>query len=147
MTASADAPELPSAWSERSEPKAADRVEMLAVSGDETEAVLQRRRSDERVRKSGSELSSDTTGSLRYCAVDGEFTEGGEQLARQVRGRIAGKELRAGHDRVVEPMSAGDEGDRATEMVDEDVGVDQKISHAATRRATACPRRASASEV
>ena len=113
---------------------------MLAVPGHETKSVLQRRCSDERVGKSDSELPSDPTGSLGYRTVDSEFSEGSEQLARQIRGGVAGKELCAGHDRVVEPMSPRDEGDCATEMVDENVGIDQEIRHASTRRATARPQ-------
>jgi hypothetical protein len=37
----------------------------------------------------------------------------------------------------VEPVATGYESDRAAEVVDEDVGVDEEISHAATRRARA----------
>lgn len=112
---------------------------MLAVPGHESESVLQCRGSDERVGKSNSELPSDPTGSFSDRTVDREFSEGREQLARQVRGGVAGEELCAGHDRVVQPMPAWDESGRATEMVDENVSIDQEIRHAATRRATERP--------
>jgi hypothetical protein len=40
----------------------------------------------------------------------------------------------------VEPVATGYESCCASEVVDEDVGVDEKISHAATRRARAWSR-------
>ena len=107
---------------------------MLAVPGHESEFVLQCRGGDERVGKSNSELPNDPTSSLSDRTVDREFPERREQLARQIRGGFACEELRAGRDRIVQPMSAWDERGFATEMVDEDAGIDQEIRHAATRR-------------
>ena len=55
----------------------------------------------------------------------------------EVRCCVAGKQLGSGDHGVVEPVPAGYKSNRAAEVVDEDVGVDEKISHAATRRARA----------
>ena len=94
-------------------------------------------RGDEGVGKSDSELPRDPTGALGHSPVDAEFSERREQLAEEVRGGVAGEEFGAGDHRVVEPVATGYESNSAAEVVDEDVGVDEEISHAATRRARA----------
>jgi len=110
---------------------------VFAVPRDETETVLDGGRGDEGVGKSDSELLRDPTGTLGHSPVDAEFSERRKQLAGEVRRGVAGEEFGAGDHRVVEPVATGYESNRAAEVVDEDVGVDEEISHAATRRATA----------
>lgn len=91
---------------------------------------------DECVGQSDPELQRDATGALGHSAVDGEFSERRKQLSGEVRGCVASEEFGSRDYRVVEPVPTGYESNRAAKMVDEDVGVDEKISHAATRRAT-----------
>ena len=91
---------------------------------------------DECVGQSDPELPRNATGALGHCTVDGEFFERREQLSGEVRGCVAGEEFGSRDYRVVEPVPTGYESDLAAKMVDEDVGVDEKISHAATRRET-----------
>lgn len=113
---------------------------MLAVSRDQTEIVFNRGRGDEGVGKPDSELSRDPTGALGHGPVDAKFSEGREQLNGEVRCGVAGEEFCAGNHRVVEPVATGYESCCSSEVVDEDVGVDEEISHAATRRARAWSR-------
>ena len=105
------------------------------VSRDEAQFVLERCRSDQGVGKANTELSRDAASAFGYSAVNVEFSERSEELAREVSGGVAGEQFGAGDDRVVQSMAAGLEGDSAAEMVDEDVRVDEEVSHAATRRA------------
>ena len=113
---------------------------MLAVPRDQTETVFNRGCGDEGIGKSDSELSRDPTGALGHGPVDAKFSEGREQLNGEVRRGVAGEEFCAGDHRVVEPVATGYERSCASEVVDEDVGVDEEISHAATRRARALSR-------
>lgn len=93
-------------------------------------------------RASGSRTpnSRDPTGALGHGPVDAKFSEGREQLNGEVRCGVAGEEFCAGNHRVVEPVATGYESCCSSEVVDEDVGVDEEISHAATRRARAWSR-------
>ncbi len=94
-------------------------------------------RCDERVGESDSELPRDPAGALGHSPVDAEFSERREQLGGEVCGGAAGEEFGAGNHRVVEPVATGYESTSAAQVVDEDVGVDEEISHAATRRTKA----------
>ena len=110
---------------------------MFAVPRDETETVLDCGRGDEGVGKSDFELPRDPTGTLGHSPVDAEFSERRKQLAGEVGGGVTGEEFGACDHRVVEPVATGYENNRAAEVVDEYVGVDEEISHAATGRARA----------
>lgn len=110
---------------------------MLAVPRDESEPVLNGGRGDECVGKSDSELPHDPTGALGHSTVDAELSERREQLTGEVRSGVADEEFGAGDHRLVEPVPTGYGSNYAAEVVDENVGVDEKISHAATRRARA----------
>ena len=92
-------------------------------------------RGDKCVGKSDPELPRDPTGPLGHSTVDAELSERREQLAGEVRSGVAGEEFGSGDHRVVEPVPTGCKSNRAAEVVDEDVGVDEKVSHAATRHA------------
>ena len=94
-------------------------------------------RGDEGVGKWDPELTRDPSGALGDSPADAEFSERRKQLAGEVRGCVTGEELGAGDHRVVEPVPPRYESNCAAEVVDKDVGVDEKISHAATRRARA----------
>ena len=109
-------------------------VEVCSIAGSQTELVLDRGCCDESVGKAESALSSNPPSPFRYHPVDSDFPKWSKECAHQVGGGVAGKELGSGDDRVVDPVTAGSQFPGAAQVVDEDVGVDEKVSHDPIRR-------------
>ncbi len=126
---------------ELSDANTADGVEVLAVAGDEPEPVFESGRCDKRVGKPCPELSNDPAGSLGDGAVDVKLAERREELRREIGCGVASEQLGTRHHRVAETVALRPELARASQVVDEDVGVDEEVSHVASRRATGLLRR------
>jgi hypothetical protein len=82
------------------------------------------------------ELSNDPTCSLGDGAVDVEPAERREKSNREIGRRVPGEQLGTRDHGVAETVPLRPELVRASEVVDEDVGVDEEVSHVASRRAT-----------
>ena len=121
---------------EFSDANTTDWVEVLAVAGDESEAVFERRGRDQRVRQPSAELSNDPPGPLSNRAVDVELAKRCEQSSREIGRSVAGEHLGTRHNGVAETVTLRSEFTRASEVVDEDVGIDEQVSHVASRGAT-----------
>lgn len=120
---------------EFSDPNAANRVEVLAFAGDQSEAVFDRRGCDERIGQPRPELSNDPPGPLCDGAVDVEFAERPEHSSREFGRRVPGEQLGTGDNGVAETVTLRADLADASEVVNEDVGVDEEVSHVASRRA------------
>ena len=121
--------------------KPADAREVLGVSRHKSQLVFNGRGGDQGIGETQSELSRDSTGSLGHRAVNDELAKRGEQFRRKVRRYIAREELGSSDHRVVQSVTAGLDLAGATEVVDEDICVDEKVSHAANYRETERQRR------
>jgi hypothetical protein len=84
---------------------------------------------NESVRKTNSGLSPDPTRAFRYRAIDRELPEWSKNRARQIRGGVACEQLRSGDDRIVQSVTARRQLASTSEVVDEDVRVDEDVSH------------------
>ena len=126
---------------ELSDANTADGVEVFAVAGDEPEPVFESGRCNERVGKPCPELSNDPAGSLGHGAVDVKLAERREELRREIGCGVASEQLGTRHHRVAETVALRPELARSSQVVDEDVGVDEEVSHVASRRATGLLRR------
>ena len=111
---------------------------MLPVAGDERQVVFDRGRGDQRVRSRDACLAANAAGALRDAAVHRQFAKRIQKSLDKRRSDVAGKQLAASDDRVVDPVPAGLELAGAAQMVDEDVRVDQEVSHRIARGASAC---------
>ncbi len=126
---------------EVSDSEPADTHEFLGVSRHQPQLVFNGRGSDQGIRETQSELSRDSTSPFSHGAVNEELAKWGEQFGRQVRRCIAREELRSTDHRVVQSVTARPELSGTTEVVDEDVCVDEKVSHAANCHAPERRRR------
>ncbi len=89
---------------------------------------------DQSVEQPYAARSPDPARAFRDRPVDGELTKWREQR-RDQRGRAAaGEQLRSRHHRVVQPVTADATLCGAAQVVDEDVAVQQQVTHATTRR-------------
>ena len=120
---------------EFSDTHSADGFEVLPVAGDDPEAVFEGGRGDERIGQSRPMFAGDPARPLGHRAGDVELSERCEGLHRQIGRGVAGEQLSTRDDRVAEAMALRLELARTAEVVDEDVGVDEKVSHVASRRA------------
>lgn len=74
-------------------------------------------------------------------AVDVEFAERCEQLSREIGPCVSSEQLGTSDDGAAEAVTFRPELASTSEVVDEDVGVDEQISHVASHRATGHLRR------
>ena len=118
---------------QRPKTDAADRLEMLPIAGDDREPVLDRRRRDQCVGKPDSELTGDTSTTLGDSTIHGNLAERGEEPNGQVGSGVAGDELRPRDHGVVHTMASWPQLNFAAKMVDEDIGIDEDVSHDASR--------------
>ena len=119
-----------------SDANTADGVEVLAVAGDEPEAVFESGSCDERVGQTCPELSNESSGPLGDGAVDVKLAERREELRREIGRGVAGEQLGTRDHRIAETVTLRPQFPRASEVVDEDVGVDEEVSHVASRCVT-----------
>ena len=117
------------------------RLEVRSISSDQAEPVLDGCCCDESVRKADTDLSPDSSSSFRHLTVDGNLPKRSEQRAHKVRSSIAGGEFGSGDDRIVQSVASRSEFSSTSQMVDEDVGVDQNVSHGPIRLGWALLRR------
>ncbi len=96
--------------------------------------MSERRCCDDCVGQSETELPNHSARPFGDGAVHGMLFEWREQLRRQICRRVSGKQLRPGDDRVVQSMPPRSQFRGAAKVIDEDVGVDENISHDATFR-------------
>ena len=99
--------------------------------------MLDRGRGDERVGKADAGVPTYPSRTLGNSPVDGHLSQRAEQGGDDVGRRCAGEQLGASDHRVMQPMPARSEFDGPTQMVDEDIGIDEDVSHDPTRRGTA----------
>ena len=118
---------------ELAESKSGDGFEVAVVAGGEVHAVFQCGGCDECVGESYAGVAADSPCAFGDCAVDGQLAERRQELADRVGSGGAGEQLGPCDHGVGQPVLAGDEWLGAAEVVNEDVGVDQDVSHGPTR--------------
>jgi hypothetical protein len=91
-------------------------------------------RSDESVGQANPALSSDLPSPFSHLSIYRKLSEWSQQSARLLRRRRTGKQLRSRDHRVVQSMLTRFELHGAAQVVDENVGVHQQISHDPTHR-------------
>ncbi len=106
---------------------------MLPVAGDDREPVLDRRRRDQCIGKPDSEVTGDTSTTLGDSTIHWNLAERGKKPNGEVGSGVAGDELRPRDHGEVHPMASGPQLHCAAKMVDEDIGVDEDVSHDANR--------------
>lgn len=84
---------------------AADGVEVLAVPGDESEAMLERRGRNERIGQPSPELPNDSSGPLGDGSVDVKLAERRKQSSREIGRRVSGEQLGTRDDGVAEAVT------------------------------------------
>ena len=124
-----------------SDSKPADAREVLGVSRHKPQSVFNGRGRDQGIGETQSELSRDPTSPFGHGPVNEELAKRCEQFGRQVRRCIAREEFGSSDHRVVQSVTARRELAGATEVIDEDVCIDEKISHAANCHAPEQQRR------
>ena len=132
LTTSGDAVDRATS-SKRAKTDATDRLEMLPITGDDRESVLDRRCGDQCIGKPDSELTGDTSTTLGNSTIHRELAERGKKPNGEVSSSVAGDELRPRDHGVMHPMTSRSQLDRAAKMVNEDISVDQDVSHDASR--------------
>lgn len=116
-----------------SEAEASDRLEVGSIPGGQTKPVFDCGCCDEGVGEPDAALSADSAGTFGHRAIDRDLPERSKEGADQIGGGVAGEELGTSYDRVVQPVTAGRELSGASEVVDEDIGVDEDVSHDPSR--------------
>lgn len=120
------------ASAERSKAQSSHLLEILGVAGRELKSTFERRRRDQGVGKPEPELPGDAPGALRDRSINRDLAEGSQQACDERAGGGAGEQLRSRDDRVVQAVPSWLELCRASQVIDEDVGVDEQVSHGAT---------------
>ena len=82
---------------------------------------------DQGIWETQSELSRHSTCSFGHCTVDEELAKRSKHFGRQGRRCVASEEFGSSDDRVVQSVTTRLQRSGATEVVDEDVGVDKKV--------------------
>ena len=126
---------------ERAETNSSDRLEMLPIPRHDAESSLQSRCCNQCIRKPRARLPSNPSCSFRNGSVDIDFTEWCQQPDAEIGCRVAGKQLGSRHDRIVHSMFPRAELTRSAQVVDENVGVDEQVSHGTMRCVKEPPRR------
>ena len=83
-----------------------DRLEIPPIADHDSEPVLDRRRRDQRVGKPESELTRDSSSTLRDRTIHGDLAERGKDPNGQVGSRVAGDKLCPRDHRVENPMAS-----------------------------------------
>lgn len=102
---------------------------MLLVSCGDGEVVSYCGRGDESIGKTDSCLSRNAPGPLGHNPVDRHLAEWSEELGSHVSGRVPREQFSSGDDRIVQSMLSRPQFHRTTQMVDEDIGIDEDVSH------------------
>jgi len=110
---------------ERTDLQSSNAGEVLDVARREAQAVFERSGRDERIGKAQAELTGHSARTFCHVAIDRKLPERGEQLHDGVGSSAPGEQLRSRHDRVVQPVTTRLQLHRASQVVDEDVGVDE----------------------
>ena len=90
--------------------------------------------SDERIGHPDPRLPTDTPGLLGDRTIDGQLPERGEEASDEVGRCGPGDQFGPRNDGVVEAVTSGSQLRCASEVVDEDVGIDEEVSHGTNRR-------------
>ena len=106
---------------------------MLPIASHDRESMLDRCRSDQCIGKPDPELTGDASATLGYSAIHCDLAERGKQPKGEVGSGVPGHELRPCDHGVMHPMPSRPQLDCAAKMVDEDVGVNEDVSHDASR--------------
>ena len=85
--------------------------------------------SDEGVGKPNAALSANSSGSFCHCAFNRNLAKRCQECAHKVRSGITCEEFSSGDYRVVQPVFGGRKLVGASEVIDEDVGIDEYVSH------------------
>jgi hypothetical protein len=107
---------------------------MLLVPRRETKVAFKSGCRDESIRHTKSGFPPNPSSTFGDRPIHWEFTEGSEDARRQVGPGGAREEFRPGDHRIVKSVSGRFEFSRASQVVDEDVGVYEDVSHDPTRR-------------
>ena len=108
--------------------------EVTSVTAHDRESVLKGSRSYQGVRKTQASVVSQSSGALCDVSVYRKLAKGCEQLRDRFCRRRSREQLGAGHHGVVQPVRARPKLCSSAQVIDEDVGVDEQISHVPTRR-------------
>lgn len=109
--------------------EASHGLEVGSVPCSQTQPVFDGSCRNDGVGQTDAALSTDSASAFRHRAIDRDLPERGKESADQIGGSVARKELGSGDDRVTQSVTAGNEPASASEVVDEDVGVDEDVSH------------------
>lgn len=120
----------PTSLPRRTHAKASHTSEVTLIAGHERHAKRERRGGDHRVRQGDPSRSPQPAGLLGEVAIDRDLDEGRQQAPHGLLVRAgAGEELSAGDDGAEDAVRPGCEGSVSSQVIDEDVGVDEDVSH------------------
>lgn len=108
-------------------------IEVRSVASSEAKLMFDSGCCDEGVGETNPALSTDPPGSFRHGTVDGNLSKRCQQCAHQIGSCIAGKEFSPGDYRVMQPVPAGSELLSSSQVIDQNVGVDEDVSHGPIR--------------
>ena len=84
---------------------------------------------DERIWESDPGFPPDSASAFSDNPIDFDLPKRSKNNRNRITGRVTSKQFCPGDNGKMEPMRLGFERPRATKVVDEDIGVDQIVSH------------------
>lgn len=117
-------------------PQPRNRGEVTPVAGCERQTMLECRRGNQGVWQMHGEFAPDAASALGDRPVNDQFAQRSKKTRCRIRA-CTGEQLGPRHHRIEESILPGAKLSRSSQVVDEDIGIDEDVSHGPIRSAPA----------